>query len=466
MFRLALLAVALLAAPVLAQPADTLRLDLTDALRFALDGSPEVAIEEAGVAFAEARAAQAHASRYLTVFQITTGHAYAPRLDVPEDSPFPRDAAYLDPRTRDDWANLNPYNEFDLEFLQPLVTWGEVSGQVRAAEAAVGVERAEVEMRASEVALRTGEVYFGLAAATALGALVGDAESLIANAGTELQARLDDGDPDVTDANLFQLRLLEQEFVARAAEAEQQRLLAASGLARQLGRPGTPVATEPLARVAFPLDALETYQAEAIRHRAVLRQAEAGIAAREGLVRAARSHYYPRLFAGGNLRYRYAAGRERQPNPFIIDPYLGGGIRAGLGIRQDLTFGQTRARVQQAEAELTEVQIQREAAEQLVLFEVEEAYRAVRTAEAALDARTEAARLAGDWLRTEQINADLALGTVQELVQAAQAELQARLALVDATRNYNVSVLRLLAATGRLAADAERGTLFGPLMTD
>jgi outer membrane protein len=183
-------------------------------------------------------------------------------------------------------------------------------------------------------------------------------------------------------------------------------------------------------------------------------------------VQVARSAYYPRLFAGVFYTGRYSTGRERQPNPYINDPYLGSGLRAGVGIRQDLAFGQTQARVAQAEAQLQEVRAQRTAAEQLVLFEVEEAVRRLTIAAAALEARTEAAAIAADWLRTEQINADLALGEPQDLIAAARADLEARLARVEATRAYNVAVLRVLAASGVLAERARTGTLFEPLPLD
>jgi outer membrane protein len=466
MLRPAALALLLLAAPVAAQPADTLRLDPAEALRLALADSPEVAIEQAGVAFARARARQARAARYLTTFGFTTGHALAPTLDVPEDTPYGRDALYLDPRVRNVWTDPRPYSQIDVELLQPIYTWGELSGQVRAAEAAIGVERAEVQARATEVALRTGELYYGFLAARELQALSDEAQRLLGSAREEVERLLDEGDPSVSDRDLFQLRLFEQETRARAVEVAEGRALAASALARQLLRPGAPLQGGPLEPAALTLPALPELQALALRQRAEPQQAAAGEAARAAQVQVARSAYYPKLFTGVFYTGRYSTGRERQPNPYINDPYLGSGLRAGVGIRQDLTFGQTQARVAQAEAQLQEVRAQRTAAEQLVLFEVEEAVRRLTIAAATLDARTEAAAIAADWLRTEQINADLALGEPQDLIAAARADLEARLARVEATRAYNVAVLRVLAATGVLAERARTGTLFEPLSID
>ncbi len=460
--RLALL---LALAPVAVAQPDTLDLDVGAAMRLALDGSPEVGTERAGRRFAEARARQARAARFLTEFTLTTGHAVAPGLDR-NGNAGPGEALYLDPEVRNDWTDTRPYNEFTAEALQPLWTWGELSGQIRAADAAVAVEDAVVAAKAGEVALRTGELYYGLLLADALAAIAAETGEALATARGELETLLDEGDASVGDADLFQLRLFEQEYLRRRAEVGEQRGLAASALGRQMLRPGVAVRPAPLEPLAFARDSLGVYQALGQAHRPELRQAEAGWRARDALVRVAKSDYYPKLFLGGRATGRYAAGRVEQDNPFISDPYLGSGLRFGLGVRQNLAFFQTRAKVQQAEAQRAEVRFQAEAAEQLVLFEVEQAYRRLAIAEAALDARTASTTIAGEWLRTEQINVDLGLGEVTDLLAAARADLEARAARLDAVQAYNVAVLRLLHAAGVLAARAQRGTLFGTEPTE
>ena len=456
----------LLALPTAAQPApDTLRVDAASAMRLALDGSPEVAIEATGRAFAAARARQARAARFLTEFTLTTGHAIAPAIDR-NGSTLPADQLYLDPRVRNDWEDPRPYNEFTAEALQPIFTWGELGGQIRAAEAGVEVEEAEVAAKAGEVALRTGEVYYNLLLTDALTGLTDETGEALDTARDELQTLLDEGDPSVSDADLFQLRLFEQEYLRQRAEVEQQRALAASALARQLLRPGVVVEGGRLEPVSVEVGELGPWLALGLANRSELRHAAAGLRAREALVEVAKSDYYPKLFIGGRASGRYAAGRTQQGNPFISDSFLGSGLRFGLGVRQNLTFFQTKAKVAQAEAERNEVRFQREAAEQLILFEVEEAYRNLRIAAAALDARNESVAISGEWLRTEQINFDLALGEVDDLIAAVRADLESRAAQLEAVKNYNVAALRLLAAAGVLVDRLDGGTLFEQAMTD
>jgi len=138
---------------------------------------------------------------------------------------------------------------------------------------------------------------------------------------------------------------------------------------------------------------------------------------------------------------------------------MGTGTRTGLGIELNLNFGQTAARVEQAKAELNEVEHQQTAARQLVRFEVEEAYRSLLTAKTAVESRDSSTTIAGEWLRTEQIDFDLGFGDTENLVKAVRASLEAEARYVEAVKEYNVAVLKLLRATGTLTDRVQNGTL-------
>jgi outer membrane protein TolC len=115
--------------------------------------------------------------------------------------------------------------------------------------------------------------------------------------------------------------------------------------------------------------------------------------------------------------------------------------------------------VEQAKAELSEVKNQQTAARQLVRFEVEEAYRNLLIAKTAVESRDRSTTISGEWLRTEQINFDLGFADTENLVKAVRADLEARARYVEAVKQYNVAVLRLLRATGTLTDRLQNGTL-------
>jgi outer membrane protein len=437
------------------QSLDTSYVTMSQAINAALDASPEVAAVAARRDFATARHQFARASRFLTDARLTTLHSVAPGLT--RDPEWPDDALYLDPSVRNDWEDLRPFNRFELDLRQPIYTWGELGGSIRAAGHGVDVENAAVEMKASEVALRTAELYQGLLLAEALDRLVTEAGDVLETADRELNRLLDEGDPSVDDADLFKLQITEQEFLSRVAEVRERRATASVALSRQLMMPPGSVSPLPgatLEPLPLPAESLEAYQYLAQAHRPEVRQVNAGIAARRALVDVARSGYYPTIFVAAQANYAFASGRFRQPNPFIGDPFRSRAAGAAIGLRQNLNFGQTRARVEQARAELDEVRFQDEALQQLVLFEAEEAFRNVQIARERMEARQRSLAIAREWQRTEQINFDLALGDARNLIEAVQARIELESSHLEAVSRYNIAILRLFHVSGLLVNHA------------
>lgn len=444
--------------------ADTVTVALTTAIQRALDVSPEVDERQSRANRAAARHAEARASRFFTDFQLTTAHSLAPSLDIPATNEQPFDQLYLNPEVENDWADLRPFNRFSVEATQPIYTWGEVSQSIRAARHGAAVEEASIDQKALEVAFRTGELYYNVLLTNALYRLAEETGSVINRAKREVQRMLDEGAEDVDQADLFKVRLTEQEYQRRVVEITQRRKTARMALRRQLVYPdGTTLrpARNELRPIAFemPPDSLDHYLDVAMRNRPELAQAQAGLAARDALVNVERSNYYPKLGLQASYAVSHTPDRFRQENAFIGDAFIGQSTRTGIGIQQNLNFFQTRARVEQARAERNAVRYQQEAAQQLIQFEVEDAYRNVLIAETAVASRDQDVTLTEEWLRTEQINFDLDIGNTENLIEAVQANLGAEANYYQAVQRYNTAVLRLLRTTGILAHRAQAGML-------
>lgn len=452
-------------APPVPAPEDTMRVRLPEAIARSLSKSPEVDRRAAELEYAQARHYQARASRYLPELSLNTVHSLAPGLNRSQVPPgVDDDELYLAPEVENDWTPraLRPFNGFTVEFGQPIYTWGELEGSIEAARHNEDVQGARIEQKALEVAFRSAELYYNLLLARQLSRLTGEAESKLTRARNEVQARVQEGDTTVSQADLFQIRRRQQDFRRRVVDLKQRRLTAASGLRRQLfAPPGMAVlpATSFLEPVGFELRPLSYYVNVAMKNRPQIKQAEAGVEARAALLEVERSNYYPKLFIGGRFGGRYAYGRPNQENPYVTDNFIGSTTEAAFSIRQDLSFHTTRANVEQAEAELAGVRAQARAARQLVPFEVEEAWRNVVSAKGALESRDRAFDLSKEWERTEQTNYDLGFGSVDNLTSAIQARLQSQIAYYEAVRSYNVAVMRLLRVIGLLNEPEQVGTL-------
>ncbi len=442
------------------QSPDTLFLNLSSSINRAVAVSPEIAASQESKNYALARYRLAMSSRFLTEFSATTAHAPVPGLTNPNEVPTNR--LYLDPDVTSTYDKIRIFNRLEAELIQPIYTWGELGGNIAAARLGVGVEDSDVNMKREEVALRTGELYYSLLLANELFRIVDDTRDIVEQAKSEIRRMIDEGSPDVDDADLYQVLITEQEFRRRVVEVEQKRATAEMALSRQiLAGDDVRIITEDtvLEPIPFIRDSLNVYQDLAILHRPELQKAEDGFAARDALVRVARSDYYPKLFLGARFNVRTAPGRYEQDGPFHSDRFQGESIEAGIGLRQKLNFFQTKAKVEQAEAQRNEVEHQRRAAEQLILFEVENAYRNLAIAESALESQNEALRISREWLQLESINFDLDLGDTENLVKAVRANLELQAEAQQAVQQYNVAVLRLLNTTGTLSSQIASGTL-------
>ncbi len=438
---------------------DTIRVSLDSAVQLALESSPEIHASVAKRDFAGARLNYARAFRFLAEFEATSAHSTSPGLKNIDG--VPTDALYLDPDVRNDWDNLSFFNRIDIKLTQPLFTWGEISGNVNAARHGVTYEEESVRSSGLEVTLRTGQLYYGLLLTKALSTLALSAQDIVSRAIVEIDSQIEEGASDVDDADLFQVRIAEQEVRRRVIEVEQNMHTLRSALARQMMLPeGTvPDPGDRFLSVApFVLEDLSHYQEMAMANRPEMGQAVAGLAATRSLVDVARSDYYPKLFAVVTSRFSSAPNRYRQRNPYIGDAFLSRGLEAGIGFRQKLNFAQTSAKVEQARSQAAEVRFLGEAAQQLVLFEVEEAYRNVIIARSAVDTSDEALLLSKEWLQFEEINFDLDVGDTENLVRAVQFNLELQAGQNQAVHDYNVAVLKLLNSTGMLTQTIQSGT--------
>ena len=438
--------------------ADTVTVTLKDATERAIRVSPEMSASRSDTKKAEALYNFAKANRFLSEFELTSVFSTSPAISNPNNTPT--DRLYLDPDVRNDWENVSLFSRVDVRAIQPVYTWGELSGNIRAAAYGVDVKEEAVRATSQRVVGRSAEMYYNLLLTEALFRVTEDAGKQVDEAEDLIAELLEAGDEDVDEADLFDVQITKQEFLRGVVAVEQKMQTAAAALSRQMILPeGTVVRTvAPVLKTAtFELMPLDHYHALALEHRSELAQLKAGRQARSELVIVAKSEYFPKLFIAADATYSFTQNRHRQLNPYVGDPFLARSLRAGVGIKQKLNFSQTRARVERARYEEAILDSQGEALYQLILFEVESAYRNVIISDAAVTANAEALRISKEWLRTEQVNFDLEIGDSQNLVRVVKRNLETLLADFRARFDYNVAILRLLAFTGTLEASLENG---------
>jgi outer membrane protein TolC len=136
---------------------DTVTVSLTEAIGRAIDISPEMSASRSATKKAEALRSFAKANRFLTEFELSSGFATAPGISNPNNTP--NDQLYLDPDVRNDWDNWGVFSTVGIRALQPVFTWGKISGSVRAAGYGVEIEEEGIRATSQNVALRSAELY-------------------------------------------------------------------------------------------------------------------------------------------------------------------------------------------------------------------------------------------------------------------------------------------------------------------
>ena len=390
------------------------------------------------VAAADARRRQARAARILPHLRIESESGLVPEAigDIYQIA----DTSNFRP--------LGPFNRTQLEFGQPLYPLGRIRSLNEAATKGVDVERADLTQARLEIAFEIKEFYYGLL-------LAQDLNDLVQRLSSELNERKDQlADEDgLSLSKHYKLELALLELAKQEREINTKIDLAGAALAWRAGLPPeAPLLIEDkwLAPIATEIPPLDELSAKAISHRPDWRKLQAGLAAKEALLDAARAAYQPQIYLGGGIRYAIAPGRTDQRNPFVKDNfnYFNGGVF--LGIRQSLEWHLLSADVDKAKAEYRELKARENGAVQGIRLDIRRAYMDYRRTDQALAGARQSRQLARQWLQEAGDEYDFDPATIGDLISAFETWAQLEQNYSQAIYDFNLSVANLEKITGGL----------------
>jgi outer membrane protein TolC len=329
----------------------------------------------------------------------------------------------------------------------PLWTFGKITSAVDAAEAQTKVGEQNVRKAKNEVRLSVRQAYYGTLLSRDAQALLNEALSRVEQYLPRVEEKVQSGDGD--DIQLLKLQIHRAELTARASEAKKQEQIALASLRFLTGvGPTLDVPDEPLRKVPHTLGPVAQYLSAARLFRPEINMARAGILARRALLDLERARYFPDIAVGLSASRSYAPEVADQLNPFVRDDanYIRYGI--GLVMSWSLDFLPRAARVAQAEAQLEEIRATERFALGGVGVEVETAFAEAQDASKRLDAWSDAARYARQWLVKVQQGIDVGTYEDQDIVDPAKEYALRRFAQMSATLDYNVALAKLALATG------------------
>ncbi len=415
---------------------------LKDLIQRALATSPEIRQFQRGAEVAMAKKEQADAGR-LPQIELTAVVGPSPRAK----------GSFLDTTDRRDHPVVtNVFERVEMTLVQPLYTFGKITGYRDAAAAGEKVEKGKVEEKAADLILKIKELYYSRLLASDILGLIdeisGDLDKAIDK--TERQIKADA--PGSDEVDLYKLKAFRGEAMKNRNEAEKGFDLATTALRTFAGLdPGQPVELDVKGLDATPRPVEPEDQAigTALELRPEMTQVRAGLRATEALVQVEESNLYPQFFFAVEGLYAQAGNRTFQQNPFIRDPINDRYAAVVLGLKYNLDFGITRGKIRAAQGEHLKLQETKQFAEQGIPLQVRKAHRELAEAKETIRATDEGWRNAKKWLVAAKANYDLGVGEARELGQAAETYARLRAENYKATYNYNIALANIEHATGR-----------------
>jgi outer membrane protein TolC len=329
----------------------------------------------------------------------------------------------------------------------PLYTFGKMSHAVEAAEAASRVGAHEVDRERNEVRLNVRRAFFGVQLARDALGLVEEAATRIDGQIEKMTRQVANGEGD--DIQLLRIRVFRADLTVRESEARKQEEVALSGLRFLTGAgESLDVPNQPLVPIEHSLGTLSEYLSAATRHRPEVAMARAGVLARQASLKLETSRLFPDVGLGLSARWSYAPEVTDQTNPFVRDD--GNFLRYGAGIvmRYKLDFLPQSTKISFAKAQLEETLATQQWALGGITQQVKDAYAEVKDTQRRLQAMSEAAKLAKQWMLKVQQGIEVGALEDEEIVIPAREYATKRFGEMMATYEYNVALAKLAQAAG------------------
>jgi len=430
-----------LAAAAEAPPERTLPQLISQALEY----SPEVKTSQSEVAIAQAMKDQAHGWRFPQLDMTILGGP-APTAREPEV----HGNSIFYPDTKNSVNGVTVFGRLDFTLVQPLYTFGKIARREEAAEKYTHVKQAEVDSKRGDVIWEVAQAYYGLILAQQGKGAVRDARDYLNDARERVNKLLALKSTSVKDTDPYRLAVYEgslEKFAAQTEEGAKVAMQALQALTGSSADKEIQVPKELPEPTAAPYK-LDYYIQQSLDLRPEFTMLKEGTAARELLVKAAKADRYPDLFAALIGLMAGSPGRYSNPDPFHQDLTNWFSTGPVVGIKWHFDFGITKAKINQAKAELEKLKNQERTALMGIPVEVAQAYGKVQEQYRASQGFGKAYVNARRWLVTAFSNFDMGLGQMEEIFKAFERYGASRGEYISALYEYNLAVVKLNKATG------------------
>jgi len=353
----------------------------------------------------------------------------------------------------DDWNGVSDWTYLEFALIRPLYTFGKIERYGEAAQGNIDLKLGELKQKRGDIVYDTKRAYFGYLTARDIRYFLEDMQSRLDKviSGVERELREETGESKQTD--LYSLQSARGLIAKYAHQARAVESISLDGLKVLTGvglKADLKVADSRLEPVPFPQIELAEFQALALQGRPEMEQLEAGLRTRRALLEAKKADRLPDIYAGVIGAYSYASGRERLDNPYLTDPFNGGGLTPVVGVKWDNVFGASTARVNQALAELEALNYKKAFAMMGVPFEASEAYANAHANFESQRALADGAAASRRWVVAALADFSAGFETADKLAEAVRNYALIQAEYLRTINDYNMNVAQLARMTGEL----------------
>ena len=429
--------------------AETIVLDLAQAIERAHNTDPRISEKEKLVDVARGMLEEAQGAESW-IFDVNSFMGVAPdvRGGVFEDEEgnlkISNDALDID--------GLSPWYNLQLSIVYPFSTLGKAESYSEAAQNNIKVQQGEIEIQKANTYIDVVRAYYGYLAAREAIFLIEDANKKVQSAIDLVEVWLEEG-KDIKQSDLYALQTGQAILNRHKAEADALQKIAYAGLKLLTGigkDTSIELADKRLQPVELPSETLLELQGKALSNRPEMKQVEAGLNARRALLSAKNAEKYPNFYTGVVGSFAYTPDRPRLQELAIFDPFNHAGATPVVGVKWDWWAGRQRAQVSQAQGEYDALIEKKSFAQIGIPFDVEEKYHHVQAHHKMVGELTKAARAGRRWMLASFADFEAGVEEASRVMEAFQGYVLAYADYLQVVNDYNLSVARLRVATGEV----------------
>lgn len=344
------------------------------------------------------------------------------------------------------WA---PFVHAELQIVYPVFSFGRIKDAKKAAAHAVEGARYLHESQINRSIFEYKQLYMQIILLNRLKTILDDANDKMKTVLGHAEKLYKKGTGEVQRKDLTRLKLFALELQRFNAEWLANKKTSGLALGHFLGEKESLLVLEgDFPRVAESTRALEQLIAEAHKTNPDFKAVGEGLQARRHQVEMEKGGNLPVLFLASRSEINYTSARDQQQSSYAFDPYNRNWFAVVFGAKWDLDFGNTKAKVQRAEAELEKMQAKQGEALTGIPLKIAMAMWEFEKQKVQMEISQNKYKEANKWSLSEMTAYTTGTGAAKDLIEALGAQLLTEKEVAEAEFNLCLASAKLAMEIG------------------